>query len=177
MKRTKNWSLPLSICLVLLFFSITSVSFCSCGNSNKEIPTSKKSSVSNSDIIGAKASITEDDPTSNALSSEYLPILQELVEMDDKPILIDLGSTSCVPCIEMKPILEDFQKNYADDFHTIFIDVHENPDLSREFGVQFIPTQIFFDNEGNEKYRHVGFFSKEEMLSVLAMNGCDVRDK
>jgi thioredoxin 1 len=104
-------------------------------------------------------------------------ILQEFIELDGKPILVDLGSTSCVPCIEMKPILEDLQKNYSPYFHTLFIDVNKDPGVSRSLGVQFIPTQILFDGEGIEKYRHVGFFSKEDILSVLAMNGCDVRDK
>jgi thiol-disulfide isomerase/thioredoxin len=110
-------------------------------------------------------------------NSSTLSTLQELMTLDDKPIFIDLGSDSCAPCVQMEPIIEDLKNNYSEYFHTIFINVHENQDLSSKFGVQFIPTQIFFDSEGNEKYKHVGFFSKEEILDVLAMNGCDVRDK
>jgi thioredoxin 1 len=39
------------------------------------------------------------------------------------------------------------------------------------FGILSIPTQIFFDKEGREVYRHVGFLSEEAIVSQLKQMG------
>jgi thioredoxin 1 len=171
MKNRKNWSIFASICVILLFLSVTAIPFCNCGCTGAGNETTQKSSSnSNANPIGPTISKPQNTV------SRYRNLLMELVDMNNntKPILVDLGSTSCVPCIEMKPILEDFETNYTEHFHTFFVDVNKNRSMSSQFGVQFIPTQIFFDAEGNELERHVGFFSKEDMLEVFAKHGFDV---
>ena len=81
------------------------------------------------------------------------------------PRLVDLGAGKCVPCKMMAPILVELQRDYADQFVTEFIDVWENPELGKRYGVELIPTQIFYDAEGKELFRHVGFFGKEDILA------------
>jgi thioredoxin 1 len=174
MKKATNWSIATVLCAILLFFIVTTLPLCNCGctGSGNETVTNSPSK-SNPNVIGPSISKPKDT------GSQYRNLLMEFVDMNNnsKPILVDLGSTSCVPCIEMKPILEDFETNYTDYFHTFFVDVNKDRSLSSQFGVQFIPTQIFFDAQGNELERHVGFFSKEEMLAVFAEHGFDVGDK
>ena len=80
------------------------------------------------------------------------------------PRLVDLGANKCIPCKMMKPILEDFKANYAETFKTDFIDVWENPDSGKQYGINLIPTQIFLGVDGKELFRHEGFFSKEDIL-------------
>jgi thioredoxin 1 len=80
------------------------------------------------------------------------------------PKLIDLGAGKCIPCKMMKPILDDLKANYADRFKTEFIDVWENPDAGKPYGIEVIPTQIFYDADGKELFRHVGFYGKEDIL-------------
>ena len=46
-----------------------------------------------------------------------------------------------------------------------FIDVWKSPDAGRQYGIRVIPTQIFFDASGKERFRHEGFMSKEDILS------------
>ena len=36
---------------------------------------------------------------------------------------------------------------------------------AKRFGIRAIPTQIFFDKEGKEVYRHEGFLSEEEIVA------------
>lgn len=91
------------------------------------------------------------------------------------PKLIDLGAGKCIPCKMMKPILDDLKANYADRFTTVFIDVWENPDEGKKYGIEMIPTQIFFDAEGKELFRHVGFFGKEDILGKWKELGVDIR--
>lgn len=81
------------------------------------------------------------------------------------PRLLDLGAGKCIPCKMMKPILDDLKANYADRFVTEFIDVWENPDAGKQYGIEVIPTQIFYDAEGKELFRHVGFYGKEDILA------------
>lgn len=80
------------------------------------------------------------------------------------PTLIDLGATKCIPCKMMAPILEELKAEFAGKLNVIFIDVWENPDASKQHGINLIPTQIFLDAEGKELFRHEGFFSKEDIL-------------
>lgn len=81
------------------------------------------------------------------------------------PRLVDLGAGKCIPCKMMKPILDDLMANHADQFTTEFIDVWENQQEGKKYGVKMIPTQIFFDAEGKELFRHEGFMSKEDILN------------
>lgn len=81
------------------------------------------------------------------------------------PKLIDLGAGKCIPCKMMKPILDELKRDYADRFTTEFIDVWENPDAGKQYGIEVIPTQIFYDATGKELFRHVGFFGKEDILA------------
>jgi len=93
------------------------------------------------------------------------------------PKMVDLGAGKCIPCKMMKPILDDLKANYADRFITEFIDVWENPDAGKPYNVEMIPTQIFFDAEGEERFRHVGFFGKEDILGKWKELGVDVSGK
>ena len=93
------------------------------------------------------------------------------------PRLVDLGAGKCIPCKMMKPILDDLKANYADHFTTVFIDVWENPDEGRKHGIEMIPTQIFYDEDGKERFRHVGFFGKEDILGKWKELGVNTGDK
>ena len=92
------------------------------------------------------------------------------------PRLVDLGASKCVPCKMMAPILEDLKTNYADRLVVDFIDVWENPDQAPRYGIRVIPTQIFFDPQGKELFRHEGFFSKEDILAKWKEFGFDFTD-
>jgi thioredoxin 1 len=80
------------------------------------------------------------------------------------PRLVDLGAGKCIPCKQMAPILEELKKEYAGRMEVEFIDVWKNPDAGKAYGVEMIPTQIFYDASGTELFRHTGFFGKEDIL-------------
>jgi thioredoxin 1 len=81
--------------------------------------------------------------------------------------LLDLGANKCVPCKMMAPIIEELKKEYEGRASIIFIDVWENPDEGSHYGIQSIPTQIFYDKDGKEAVRHVGFLDKKSIVSIL----------
>lgn len=90
------------------------------------------------------------------------------------PRLVDLGADKCIPCKMMAPILEELRKEYAGKMDVQFIDVWKNPDAGREYDVEIIPTQIFYDASGKELFRHEGFFAKEDILAKWKELGIDL---
>jgi thioredoxin 1 len=80
------------------------------------------------------------------------------------PRLVDLGAGKCIPCKMMVPILEDLKTTLVGKLDVQFIDVWENPDAGKKYEVNVIPTQIFYDAQGKELFRHEGFYGKDDIL-------------
>lgn len=80
------------------------------------------------------------------------------------PRIVDLGARKCIPCKMMAPILEELRIEYQGQFDVVFIDVWEHEAAIDQYAVRIIPTQIFFGSDGEELFRHEGFFSKEDIL-------------
>jgi thioredoxin 1 len=87
------------------------------------------------------------------------------------PVIIDFGASGCVPCDMMAPILEELQTSLKGKCTILFTDVRIYQVLSARYQISGIPTQVFFDREGKEVFRHTGFFSKEEILNKLTELG------
>ncbi len=90
------------------------------------------------------------------------------------PRLVDLGAGKCIPCKQMAPILEELKTEYVGRMEVEFIDVWKNPDAGKAYGIEVIPTQIFYDVSGKEVFRHVGFFGKEDILGKWKELGVDL---
>ena len=91
--------------------------------------------------------------------------------------MIDLGAKKCIPCKMMAPILVRMEKMYKDKAVIAFIDVWENKSQAQRFGIRGIPTQIFFNEEGKEVKRHVGFMSEKDIKAQLKKMGIDPPDE
>jgi thioredoxin 1 len=85
--------------------------------------------------------------------------------------LVDLGAKKCIPCKMMAPILEELTKEYQGKAAIVFIDVWQHMDQAEKYHLRAIPTQIFFDKQGNEVLRHVGFMDKKSIVQVLEKLG------
>ncbi len=91
------------------------------------------------------------------------------------PKLLDLGADKCVPCRMMAPILEELAKEYKGQLDVEFIDVWKNSKAAEKHKVKSIPTQIFYDSKGKEFFRHVGFYSKEDILKAFEKQGIKLK--
>ena len=109
-----------------------------------------------------------------SVSGQTQPALRE-VPVKGVITLLDLGANKCIPCKMMAPILAELKKEYAGRMHVEFIDVGEKPEEARKYGIRMIPTQVFLAANGKELYRHVGFFSKEDILKKWKELGVDLR--
>lgn len=81
--------------------------------------------------------------------------------------MVDLGAKTCIPCKMMAPILEELKEDYKGRAEVIFIDVWEDRSKAKEFKVLVLPTQIFYNRNGEEVYRHIGFLDKESIREKL----------
>ncbi|MCX6359478.1 MAG: thioredoxin family protein [Armatimonadetes bacterium] len=87
------------------------------------------------------------------------------------PRLLELGSTTCIPCKMMAPILDEVRRTYAGKLTVEAIDVRKEPGMAEMYGIESIPTQVILGPGGNELFRHVGFFAKEDLVAKLTELG------
>lgn len=96
--------------------------------------------------------------------------LQEALA-NGKPTLAELGSDTCIPCKQMKPILEQLAADYKGRVNIVIVDVYDNMDLTRQYNILAIPTQIVFDKYGKEITRHTGVWSREDIIAQFRNMG------
>ena len=89
------------------------------------------------------------------------------IPVKDTVTIVDLGANTCIPCKMMAPILEELKAEYKGRAEVIFIDVWKDRSKVKEFNLISIPTQIFYNKEGQEVYRHMGFLDKESIREIL----------
>ncbi len=86
-------------------------------------------------------------------------------------VMLELGSVGCIPCEQMKPVMQKLRDSYKGKLDVIFIDVRKDHDMARRFAVYIIPVQVFLDRTGKEFHRHMGYYSYEEIVPVLKKAG------
>ncbi len=80
---------------------------------------------------------------------------------------VEVGAESCVPCKMMQPILDELRSEYKGELEVVMADVWKNPDLGKKYGVRSIPTQVIYDSSGEEVFRHMGYWPKEDIDAKL----------
>jgi thioredoxin 1 len=113
-----------------------------------------------------------DDRTKGTAEHEIRTNFNDL-PVKGRVTMIDLGATECIPCKMMAPILEKLEAAYRDRAVIAFIDVWKHRDQAPRFGIRAIPTQIFFDANGKEVYRHQGFMSENAIVEQLTQMGVE----
>ena len=104
-------------------------------------------------------------------------LTSSVISAESLPRLVDVGADKCIPCIKMAPILENLKGDFAGRMDVKFVDVWKNRDEASNYGVQMIPTQIFYAADGQELYRHTGFYGREDILNKWQKLGYDFKEK
>ena len=90
---------------------------------------------------------------------------QEVLK-SDIPVLVDFWAVWCGPCQMVGPILSEIAEENEGKIKVGKVNVDEQPELARQFGIMSIPTMMVF--KGGEKVNQlVGAVPKEEILKLL----------
>lgn len=87
-------------------------------------------------------------------------------EIKEEVVLVDFFATWCGPCRMMGAILEEVDKEIEGKAKIVKIDVDQNQDLARRFGVMSIPTLILFKN-GQMVQKSVGVMQKNQCVDLI----------
>ena len=90
---------------------------------------------------------------------------QAEVMENSKPVLLDFWATWCGPCQMMSPVVDEIAGERS-DIAVGKVNVDEEPELARRFGIMSIPTVVFLKN-GKEIERKVGVLPPETFSAVL----------
>ena len=98
---------------------------------------------------------------------------QVTTETKYKVTFIELGSVRCIPCQQMQPVMKSVEEKYGTHVKVVFHDVwtEAGAPYAQKYRINAIPTQVFLDENGQEYFRHVGFFPEEELVKVLQQKG------
>lgn len=91
---------------------------------------------------------------------------REEVMNSDKPVFLDFWAPWCGPCRMVAPIVEEIAEERA-DIKVGKINVDEEPELARRFGIMSIPTLMVI-KDGNVVSQSMGAKPKRAILSMLS---------
>jgi thioredoxin 1 len=80
--------------------------------------------------------------------------------------LVDYWAEWCGPCKSIAPILDEVAKEYAGKIKVMKLNIDENQDTPRKFGVRGIPTLMLFKN-GSVEAQKVGALSKSQLSAFI----------
>ena len=86
---------------------------------------------------------------------------REEVLTSSEMVLVDFYADWCGPCRMLSPILEEIK-----DHNVYKVNVDEEENLAREYGVMSIPCVVFI-KDGKEVNRFIGLRSKSEIMDML----------
>lgn len=89
---------------------------------------------------------------------------QEVLQ-SEKPVLLDFWASWCGPCKMLSPVVDEIAEETA-DIKVGKVNVDEQPELARQFGVMSIPTLVLI-KDGKIEQQSVGVKPKTEILSMI----------
>ncbi|MDD4874442.1 MAG: FKBP-type peptidyl-prolyl cis-trans isomerase [Dehalococcoidales bacterium] len=114
-----------------------------------------------------------DIKTATSSSDSLISLSLEEAFANGLPTIAEFGSSTCIPCKQMKPILEELAVEYKDKLNVVIIEVYEQRALTQQHNIITIPTQIIFDSTGKEITRHIGLWEKDDIIAQLIQLGIE----
>ncbi|WDP90700.1 MAG: thioredoxin [Desulfobacter sp.] len=91
---------------------------------------------------------------------------ENMIKTSDKPVMVDFWAPWCGPCKAIGPTVEALSAEYGDKMTFAKVNVDDNPLSPSKFGVQAIPTLIFFKG-GQVAEQITGMVAKEKLEETL----------
>lgn len=118
-------------------------------------------------LIGSFAACEADDSTAASLGVK----LVQNAAASGLPTVAEFGAATCTSCKEMKIVLDRVAQLTQGKAHVLIIDISKDRAAGNAYGIQYMPTQVFFDAQGHEIGRHIGKLTEAEVLEGLGLKG------
>ncbi len=98
----------------------------------------------------------------------------EVITASGKPVFIEIGAKSCIPCQMMQKVMDELRTNYPGKLDIVFHDLEIDDSPAQKYGISVIPTQVLLSPEGEELFRHEGFYPTDEIVAKWDELGYDL---
>jgi thioredoxin 1 len=88
---------------------------------------------------------------------------QSTVLDSETPVLVDFWAEWCTPCHMVSPVVEEIGQEKGDALKVVKLNIDDNPNATRQYGVMSIPSLILFKG-GQEVARVIGARPKDSIL-------------
>ena len=90
---------------------------------------------------------------------------QEVLE-SDKLVMVDFWASWCMPCMSLKPVIEEIAEEVKDKAKVGFLNIDECPETTKKYSVMSVPAILFF-KDGELKETMIGMHPKENYVKVI----------
>lgn len=111
--------------------------------------------------------------TDNTVSQKIDPVQGTTV----KVTFLEFGANNCIPCLNMRPVMDSVQTKYGWQISVQYIDVYKNPKMANDYKIISMPTQVFLDSNETEFFRHRGFYPEDSIHILLKSVGLEILKK
>ena len=102
-----------------------------------------------------------------SIADDEIEKIVNVASIIEKEAVVDFYATWCGPCRMQAPILEQLEAEFdEDDLKIVKIDVDENPETARSFGIMSIPT-LMFKKDGKVVKQVSGVHTKDQLKAII----------
>jgi len=105
-------------------------------------------------------------PVSDKITHTSDAAFQQEVLESDTPVLLDFWAEWCGPCKSIAPVLDQLAGEYEGKLKVVKINIDENQQTPRQYGIRGIPTLMIF-KDGKVQATQIGAVSKTQLTQII----------